>query len=100
MLQIGFVTGLRTRAGGRVRVGRVRVRVERKSPAPNPYPCPRFGGFGFDVTTRVLPSSPRQNVLRFVLFVPALLYAVLDYYVFTLMFVLAKIASSLLDDTL
>jgi len=58
---IGFVTGLRTCAGGRVRVGRVRVRVERKSPAPNPYPCPGFGGFGFDVTTRVLPSSPRQN---------------------------------------
>jgi len=58
---LGFVTGLRTRAGGRVRVGRVRVRVERKSPAPNPYLCPGFGGFGFDVTTRVLPSSPRQN---------------------------------------
>jgi len=39
-------------------------------------------------------------VLRFVLIVPALLYAVLDYYVFILTFVLAKIASSLLDDTL
>ncbi len=58
---LGFVTGLQTRAGGRVRVGRVQVRVEWKSPAPNPYPCPGFGGFGFDVTTRVLPSSPRQT---------------------------------------
>jgi len=39
-------------------------------------------------------------MLHFVLFVPALLYAVLDYYVFVLTFVLAKIASSLLDDAL
>jgi len=42
----------------------------------------------------------KSKMLRFVLFVPALLYAVLDYYVFTLTFVLARIASSLLDDTL
>ena len=39
-------------------------------------------------------------MLRFVLFVPVLLYAMFDYYVFVLTFVLAKIASSLLDDTL
>jgi len=39
-------------------------------------------------------------MLRFVLFVPALIYAVLDYCAFTLTFVLARIASSLLDDTL
>ncbi len=50
---VGFVMGLRTRVDRRVWVGRVRVWVKWKSPAPNPYPCPGFGGFGFDVTTRV-----------------------------------------------
>ena len=44
--------------------------------------------------------SGYSSLLRFVLFVPALLYAVFDYYVFVLTFVLAKIASLLLDDTL
>ena len=55
---IGFVTGLRTHVGRRVPVP---VRVEWKSLAPNPYACPGFGGFGFDVTTRDLSSSPHQN---------------------------------------
>jgi len=42
----------------------------------------------------------RGQVLRFVLFVPALLYAVFDYYVFILLYLLAVIASSLFDDIL
>ena len=53
--------------------------------------------FCHDLVVRVLR---KRIMLRFVLFVPALLYAMLDYHVFVLMFVLAKIASSLLDDTL
>jgi len=42
----------------------------------------------------------KRIMLHFLLFVPALLYAVLDYYAFILSYVLALIASSLLDDTL
>jgi len=53
--------------------------------------------FCHDLVVRVLR---KRIMLCFVLFVPALLYAVLDYYVFVLTFILAKIASSLLDDTL
>jgi len=53
--------------------------------------------FCHDLVVRVLR---KRIMLHFVLFVPALLYAVLDYYVFVLTFILAKIASSLLDDTL
>ena len=53
--------------------------------------------FCHDLVVRVLR---KRIMLRFVLFVPALLYAALDYYVFVLTFVLARIASSLLDDTL
>jgi len=53
--------------------------------------------FCHDLVVRVLR---KRIMLCFVLFVPALLYAVLDYYVFILTFVLARIASSLLDDTL
>ena len=40
MSQLGFITGLRTRAGKRVR-----VRVTPKSPAENPHPRGGFGGF-------------------------------------------------------
>jgi len=48
--RLGFVTGLRTRTGnwvwvGRVRVGRVRVRVTPKAPAENPHPQGGFVGF-------------------------------------------------------
>jgi len=42
---LGFVTGLRTCTGNRVRVGRVRVRVTPKAPAENPHPQGGFGGF-------------------------------------------------------
>ena len=50
--------------------------------------------------THFLGIQSTCTVLRFVLFVPALLYAMFDYYVFILTFVLAWITSSLLDDTL
>jgi len=40
------------------------------------------------------------TVLRFLLFIPALTYAVLNYYVLILSYILALIASSLLDDIL
>ena len=53
--------------------------------------------FCHDLVVRVLR---KRIMLRFILFVPVLLYAMLDYYVFVLTFVLARIASSLLDDTL
>jgi len=42
----------------------------------------------------------KRIMLRFLLFVPALTYAVLDYYVLILSYFLALIASSLLDDSL
>jgi len=42
----------------------------------------------------------KRIMLHFVLFVPALIYAVLDYYVFILTYVLALITSSLFDDIL
>ena len=42
---VGPVTGLQTRAGTRVWVGRVRVRVTPKVPAENPHPWPGCGGF-------------------------------------------------------
>ena len=50
---VGFITGLQTHVGRRVQVGQVRVQVELGSPAQNPYPCPGYGGFGFNMTTRV-----------------------------------------------
>ena len=53
--------------------------------------------FCHDLVVRVLR---KRIMLRFVLFVPALLYAVLDYYVFIFTSVLAFITSSLFDDTL
>jgi len=53
--------------------------------------------FCHDLVVRVLR---KRIMLRFVLFVPALLYAVFDYYVFILSYILAVIASSLFDDIL
>jgi len=65
---------------------------------------PRFNPANSMMSDRKKQRNDETNniamVLRFVLFVPALLYAMFDYYVFTLTFVLARIASSLFDDTL
>ena len=44
-VSLGFVTGLRTRAGTRVWVGRVRVWVPLGVPAVNPHPRGGFSGF-------------------------------------------------------
>ena len=53
--------------------------------------------FCHELVVRVLR---KRIMLRFLLFVPALTYAVLDYYVLILSYILALIASSLLDDSL
>jgi len=45
MSYLGFITGLRTRAGRWVRVGQVQVRVIPRAPAENPHPQGGFGGF-------------------------------------------------------
>ena len=42
----------------------------------------------------------KRIMLHFLLFVPTLLYAVLNYYVFIFTYVLALISSLLFDDTL
>ena len=44
-VEVGFVTGLRTRAGTRVWVGRVQLRVALELPTVNPYPRGGFSGF-------------------------------------------------------
>jgi len=53
--------------------------------------------FCHELVVRVLR---KRIMLRFLLFVPALTYAVLNYYVLILSYILALIASSLLDDSL
>jgi len=53
--------------------------------------------FCHELVVRILR---KRIMLRFLLFVPALTYAAFDYYVFILSYILALIASSLLDDTL
>jgi len=71
---------------------RFRITTSRGVYAPT---CPSSAWWNAD-----LREDSDWQLLRFVLFVPALLYAMFDYYVFVLTFILAKIASSLLDDTL
>ena len=53
--------------------------------------------FCHELVVRVLR---KRIMLRFLLFVSALTYVVFDYYVLILSYVLALIASSLLDDSL
>ena len=53
--------------------------------------------FCHELVVRVLR---KRIMLRFLLFIPALTYAVLNYYVLILSYILALIASSLLDDIL
>jgi len=67
-LQLVMGTGLRTRAGLRVRVTRVRVRVTKLLPVTFPYPFRRVTGMsrernGCHITTvtQLLPPTPSVN---------------------------------------